>query len=261
MPSASQYVVEQAARGRYHFTTADAIAALGGSVAAVRASLRRLKAKGEIADPHRGFHVIVPPEYRRLGCLPAEQFVPQLMKHLDERYYVALLSAAELHGAAHQRPQSFQVMLRTNRRSLECGDVRVQFAARKEMESTPTVEKNTPRGAIRVASVESTALELVGYADQCGGLDNVASVLTELADEIDAARLQSAARLAPIAWSQRLGYLLDLIERRAQSDALAPLVQESATTYAPLVRAIPSAGAKRLERWKLVVNAIVEPDE
>src|SRR5204862_425249 len=81
---------------------------LGTSLAAVQAALRRLKRRGEIADPYRGFHVIVPPEYRRLGCLPAEQFVPQLMRVLGETYYVALLSAAELHGAAHQRPQAFQ---------------------------------------------------------------------------------------------------------------------------------------------------------
>jgi hypothetical protein len=31
---------------------------------ATRAALRRLKEKGEIADPHCGCHVIVPPEYR-----------------------------------------------------------------------------------------------------------------------------------------------------------------------------------------------------
>jgi hypothetical protein len=50
--------------------------------------------------------VIVPPEYRRIECLAADHFVPQLMEHLGEWYYVALLSAAELHGAAHQRPKA-----------------------------------------------------------------------------------------------------------------------------------------------------------
>ena len=39
-----------------------------------------------------------------------------------------------------------------------------------------------------VASPEATALELVGYADQCGGLDNVASVLGELSEALDALR-------------------------------------------------------------------------
>jgi AbiEi antitoxin C-terminal domain len=35
-------------------------------------------------------------------------------------------------------------------------------------------------------TAEATALELAGYADQCGGLDNVASVLAELVESLDA---------------------------------------------------------------------------
>ena len=72
-----------AAKGRYHFATAEAVAAVGASPVSVRAAIRRLREKGRVAMPHRGFHVIVPPEYRNLGCLPAEQFVPQLMGHLS----------------------------------------------------------------------------------------------------------------------------------------------------------------------------------
>ena len=137
---AADYIAELAAHGRHNFTTSEARAALGGSLGAVRASLRRLKARGEIADPCRGFYIIVSPEYRRLGCLPAEQFVPQLMAHLWHRhYYAALLSAAEFHGAAHHPPQLFQVMLATNRRPVECGQVRVQFVARADLARTPIV--------------------------------------------------------------------------------------------------------------------------
>ncbi len=258
--TAAQFVSGLAASGRHHFTTDEAVRATGGSVAAVRASLRRLKAKGEIADPHRSFHAIVPPEYRRLGCLPADQFVPQLMAHLGETYYVALLSAAELYGAAHQRPQSFQVMVKRARRPLRCGEVRVQFLARKDLERTPVVEKNTPRGRLRVASPEATALELVGYADQCGGLDNVASVVAELVESLDGDKLAAAARACPIAWAQRLGYLLDLGGHREVAEPLVPLVEENARVVAPLVRARPRARAQRIDRWKLAVNASVEAD-
>jgi predicted transcriptional regulator of viral defense system len=260
MSSAARYILELASRGRHHFTTAEAVASLGGSLPTVRAALRRLKAKGEIADPHQGFYVIVPPEYRRLGCLPADQFVPQLMHHLGEAYYVALLSAAELHGAAHQRPQSFQVMVKTNRRPLHCGEVRVQFVARKDLERTAVVQKNTPRGPLRVASSEATALELVGYADRCGGLDNVASVLAELVEAIDPQKLVTAAALCPIAWVQRLGYLLDVGGHRELGDVLVAHVKERAHVVAPLVRAKTATGAARVDRWKLAVNATVEPD-
>jgi len=260
MRAAANYILDLAARGRHHFTTEEAAAALGSSPPTVRAALRRLKAKNQIAAPYRGFHVIVPPEYRRLGCLPADQFVSQLMQHLGEPYYVALLSAAELHGAAHQRPQALQVMVKTNRRALECGEVRVQFISRKDMEGTAVVERRTPRGLLRVASAEATALELVGYADQSGGLDNVASVLAELAPALDPDRLVSECGRSPIAWVQRLGYLLDLTEHRDLADKLTPSVASRAKDVAPLVRAKSRSGAPRDERWRLAVNVTVDPD-
>jgi predicted transcriptional regulator of viral defense system len=260
MPRAADFIVELASRGRYHFTTDEAAASLGGRIPAVRAAMRRLKAKGQIADPHRGFHVVVPPEYRRLGCLPAEQFVPQLMDHLGEPYYVALLSAAELYGAAHHRPQRFQVMVKTNRRPIRCGKVQVEFAARKDLERTPTIARNTPRGVLQIASPEATALELVAYADRCGGLDNVASVLAELAETLDPQKLVSAAALCPIVWAQRLGYLLDVGGRDTLADALVPYVQKHAHVMAPLVRAEAKTGAERIARWKLAVNATVEAE-
>jgi len=263
MPSVAKYIDGLASRGVYHFTTEEARTALGGSLPAVRASIRRLKRLGEIADPYRGFHVIVPPEYRRLGCLPPEQFVPQLMEHLRQRYYVALLSAAELHGAAHHRPQSFQVMVENvakGRRFIACGAVRVEFIARHALSQTPTVEKHTPRGQLRVSSPEATALELVGYAKRAGGLDNVAAVLNDLVEAIDGAKLAHAARLCPIVWVQRLGYLLDTLDQRSISDALVPHVQEHAAAVAPLVRKKSTAGAPRIGRWKLAVNVHLEPD-
>ena len=253
-------ILELSASGRQHFTTDQAVTALGTSVTATRAALRRLKARGDIADPFRGFHVIVPPEYRRLGCLPASQFVPQLMLHLGERYYVALLSAAELHGAGHQRPQSFQVMVKRNRRAIVCGEVDVQFVARQDMETTPTVERKTPRGMLHVSTSEATMLELVGYADRCGGLDNVASVLEELVESVDPGRLLTECHRSPVAWVQRLGYLLDLIGQRGLAEALAGFVTEHVTTRAPLVRSATLKGARRDKRWKLAVNAVVEPE-
>lgn len=247
-----------AAQGRFTFSTAEAEQWFGRSPLALRAALRRLAAKGAIAEPFRGFHVIVPPEYRRLGCLPPEQFVPQLMDHLGLVYYAALLTAAELHGAAHQRPQSFQVMLARNRRPIVCGAIRVTFTARQDLEQTPIVLRNTPRGVLRVASAEATAFELVGYADACGGLDHVATLLGEL--ELDADKLRAAAASCPLFWVQRLGYLLDLVERSPLAEALLPRVRAQARAPAPLVRAAPTTGAPRSERWRLILNTRVEPD-
>ncbi len=258
---AEEYIEDLAANGRYHFTTADALGAIGGSGAAVRAQLRRLKDRGRIASPMRSFHVIVPPEYKQLGCLPAEHFVDQLMEKLGEPYYVALLSAAERHGAAHQRPQSLQVMVRKNRPAIECGQVRVVFIARGDLERMPIATVNTPRGAVRYSTPEVTALELVGYPYQAGGLNNVATVLAELSEEMDAEKLVEAAMLSPAGWSQRLGYLLELIGQQDLAGALASFVEKHARSYTPLRRAEDVAGAERNLKWKLLINVDVEPDE
>lgn len=260
MTSTREYLDDLSAAGRHHFTTGEAAVALGGSTVAVRAALRRARQRREIAAPHRGFFVIVPPEYRRLGCLPPDQLVDQLMRFLGEPYYVALLSAAELHGAAHQRPQRLQVMVPRNRRPIECGATRVQFVARHDLERTPVVEQNTPRGRLRVSSPEATALELVGYADQCNGLDHVASILPELAETLRPAALRAAARLCPLVWSQRLGYLLERAGDHELATALAAHVRDQAAVLAPLVRSRSMTGAPRAEPWRLAINDSVGAD-
>lgn len=261
MMRAEEYIEALAAKGRHHFTTADAVKAIGGGEDAVRAQLRRLKQKGRIASPMRSFHVVVSPEYRRLGCLPAEHFIDQLMNVLGEPYYVALLSAAERHGAAHQRPQSLQVMVRTNRPTVDCGQVRVTFIARGDLERMPIATFNTPHGYIRYSTPEVTALEMVGYPQHAGGLNNAATVLAELTEAIDPQKLVAAARLCPVGWSQRLGYLLELAKARELAAAIEPLVRDNAHSYIPLRRANKTAGATHNARWKVIVNVDVEPDE
>jgi hypothetical protein len=71
----------------------------------------------------------------------------------------------------------------------------------------PCKASTRPRGTIRVSTVEATAIDLVGYERHAGGLDQVATVLAELAEHIDPERLVVAAKTAPVSWAQRLGYM------------------------------------------------------
>ena len=257
---ARQYIQELAANGQHHFNSRQAHTALGGNHTAVLAQLRRLKQKGLIAEPARSFYVIVPPEYQRLGCLPAEQFIDQLMQELGEPYYIALLSAAQRHGAAHQRPQATQVMVQKNRAGIVCGEVSIEFIARKDLENMPVTILNTPRGVTRYASPEVTALELVGYPAHAGGLNNIATILSELAEELKADLLIEAAQLSPISWSQRLGYILDLTGHHELAKELLLFIQNHARSFTPLRRAAKVAHAERNHDWKLIVNVEIETD-
>lgn len=253
------YVENLASGGRYQFSSAQAQAASEASADAVWLALSRLKKQGRIASPARGFYVIIPPEYRSLGCLPADQFIPELMEHLGLPYYAGLLSAAQYYGAAHHRPQEFQVFLEKNRRPIKCGSVRVVFIARKKLKSIPTRSFNTPRGTLNVSTPEATAIDLAGYPEHTGGLEQSATVLSELAEHIEPEALAKAAASAPVPWAQRLGYLLGLGEGANITGALRKYVGEHARNYT-LLDPSGSKKGKRAPDWKLIINEEVEPE-
>lgn len=258
-PNAREYLDDLAAAGRYHFDSGQAREALGVSAAATNAALHRLRKQGLIASPARGFYVIVPPEYRALGCLPAEQFIPALMKSREISYYAALLTAAQYHGAAHQRPQAFQVFVDRRRRPVACGKVRVDFMLRKALQKVPVQSLNTPRGRLRVSTPEATAIDLIGYQEQAGGLGQVATVLSELAESLHADKLPTAADTAPIPWAQRLGYLLEQVGASEKAIALKAYVSAHAREATALLPSAPHEDSRRDAGWKLYVNAHVEP--
>lgn len=259
-PTARQYVESLASRGRYSFTSSDAKAALGVSANAAVLALNRLAKQGQIASPVRSIYVIVPPEYRSVGCLPPEQFIPDLMTRLKLPYYVSLLSAAQYHGAAHHRPQALQVFLETKRRPIVCGRARVVFMVRKRLRAVPVQTLRTPRGELLISTPESTALDLVGYEQRAGGLNLVATVLSELAEKIDPAKLVTAAHAAPIVWAQRLGYLLEQVDAAAKAAPLQRYVRERAEKATPLAPARTLKQGPRDPTWRVYVNAEVETD-
>lgn len=259
-PRARDVIADLAARGRYHFTSTELRSTLGVSAVTARQALSRLAAKGEIASPARGFYVIVPPEYRRIGCLPADQFIPALMEYRKVRYYAGLLSAAQYHGAAHHRPQTFQVMLGKNRPGITCGSVTVSFIARRDVGEVPVQSFNTPRGTILVSTAEATALDLVGYMHRAGGVDRVAGLLSELAAEIGPKRLVEASGTVSILWAQRLGYLLEHVGAGDRAALLKEHVRNCARNFTKLLPAAGVEGAARSEDWRLHINAHVEAE-
>ena len=258
--AAKDLIERLASKGRYSFTSEEARAALKVTSDASRLALNRLARQGRIASPARGFYVIVPPEYRSLRCLPAEQFIPDLMKSKGLSYYAGLLTAAQYYGAAHQRPQEFQVFTQKNRRPIHCGKVRVKFIARKNIDDVRVRKFNTSRGELLVSTPEGTAIDLAGYPQHVGGLEQVATILAELADEIDAAALVTAAATAPITWVQRLGYMLELVKAGNAAAGIKEHVGGQAREYTLLAPGDKIDVGERVQDWKLIVNTELEPD-
>jgi predicted transcriptional regulator of viral defense system len=256
----SEKISQFAAEGISSFSFSELEQRISSSPTALKSALRRLMKKGEIAMPYQGFYVIVPPEYRSLGCRPAEQFIPDLMNYLGEYYYVGLLSASEYHGAAHHRPQVFQVMVAKPRRTIISGKVQVNFIVRGNVEAIPTLLRNTVTGILKLSTPEATAFDLAGYYRHCGWLDNVATVLSELIEVIDPEKLVTVAELSPITWVQRLGYLLETVGSEEIWQPLAGYVNAKNPVRSPLLPSATIKGAKFNKRWQIYVNTKVESE-
>lgn len=248
------------AQGRSCFSFEELLQTSSLSPPALKAALYRLHKKGVVAMPHRGFYAIVPPEHRSKGCLPPQEFVPDLMAHLGEVYYAGLLTAAEYHGAAHHRMQVFQVVVAKARRPIRCGVIRVQFMYRKNAALIPTEPRNTPSGILKISTAEATALDLVGYPEQAAGLNNVATILAELGEILKVDRLIDVAALSPTSWLQRLGYLLNIAGELEKAEMIAGYIKEKGAVPTPLAPKISIKGSKIDNRWQVFVNTDVEPD-
>lgn len=255
---ARDVINDLAAHGKYHFTLTYIRSALNVSDAAARQALSRLATKGEIASPARGFYVIVPPEYRRIGCLPADQFIATLMEHKSLRYYVGLLSAAQYHGAAHHRPQELQVVVERNRPPIICNSVKVVFISRRNHEVVPVEHFKNPRGTVVVSSAEATAIDLVGYMQRAGGIDRVVGILSELGDSLDPIRLVDASENVSIIWAQRLGFLLDFAGLDHKTAPLRDYVHKNVRNFARLVPYESAVGSRRSRKWHLLLNTSID---
>ena len=271
------FITDLVTKGYCCFTYPQVKKALGVSDIAVRAALRRLKQKGELAYPLSGFYVIVPPEYRILGCRPADHFIHDLMQFINSPYYVGLLSAAQYYGAAHHRPQQFQVMSNQKRRPITCGQIKIVFITKKNIEHISTESFNTSQGIVIVSSPEMTAVDMVTYPHRCGGLDNVLTVLSDLAKKIDADKLlQLALNTEEVTWVQRLGYLFDLLQAANLSEVLLKSLENRRVRARLLIAppkkspALEKLAAKlgknknsssyktKNHKWKLIINKKLE---
>jgi predicted transcriptional regulator of viral defense system len=252
---ALDFIDRLAVSGRYHFTTEEAAEALGLSEIAARAAVRRLKKRGVVAAPMRGFNVLVSPEHRAAGCPPPEQFLSELMEYLEAPYYVALLSAASFYDAVPAPPETFQVVTEKNRPDVLCGRVSVRFVARGDAASVPTRAFKTVRGEVRVSTPEATAIDLAGYPQHAGSLEDISLVLLGLAERIDPEALaETAALAAEMPWVQRLGYTLDSIGAASVTGPLADLIASESPVVTPLDPRLPWKGAPRDARWRVALN-------
>ncbi len=264
----SEYLKKLQFYGKLSFTIEEAVKDLGLPKDTIYKGLTRLKTKGEIVTPVKGLYVIVPAEYSQNGCLPAKELVPLIMDYLYIKYYAALLTAGMFHGATHQKPSVFQIVTTKRfKKDIHCGTTHIEFIYKKSLAGLSTQSFPVRTGELILSSPEVTAMDLFLYPQKSGGINHIATVLSELVEALDPDKLISLAEESKQkAWIQRLGYVLDNIDsyepghQQKVIDALASYVSSQELDYRPLTSKVPMKGHKRSEKWKIAENISVESD-
>jgi len=238
------YLKEVRAQGRYAFTLGELKNVFQMQYPAIKQKLHRLKLKNEIAIIRQGFYVIIPAEYSKQGILPPYLFIDDLMKSLDKSYYVGLLSAAALHGAAHQQPMGYTVVAE-HPAPRNIDKLNIVFFSKQNLLQEGIIQQKTAAGYINVSSPERTALDFFDYTHKFG-INRITTILQELMEVMKPATLAKIAKQFPnTAAIQRLGYILEneigaeklsdvlyktLIERQFFSVPLSPQKEKKGET-------------------------------
>jgi len=258
------YLTWLQSRGRYTFSLQTALEQTGKNYGALKRDLDRLKEKGVLVSIRKSFYVIVPPEYKSFGILPVVQFIDPLMKYLDKRYYVGLLSAAQLHGAAHQQPQEFFVITELpSLRDIFKNGIKINFSVKRNWSESGIIERKTDTGYVKLSSPELTAIDLLVYFNRIGSINRIATVLTELVEEFKQSSLKKILHMDhPLAVLQRLGYILEIVlGQPVYSEIIYDRLRKSRYSYIPLhPEVLKQEQFPRNKRWKIIENIVIEPD-
>lgn len=236
------------------------------AIKTVSNELRRLCRNKRIQSVHKGFYTAVPIQFKDRGIVPPYNYIGQLMAYLEKPYYISLLSAGVLHGAAHQRPQRLSIMTVLPRISFsKDSNNHLFWSYRKEIPKELLCETNSDTGTMLYSNAELTTVDLVQYSHLVGGLSAAATVIEELIEKTNFEQYgNNLMKVTTLPTIQRLGYILDeVLNNPTKADALYgmmhPYVRE--LKYRPLTTERPTENADRNSRWKIIVNQEIEPDE
>ena len=265
----SSYVSGLLSAGQVVFTAEEAERALGIGHGAFLDAAERLQRREAVLNLRQGFYIVVPPQYASWGAPPPAWYIDALMGHEDQAYYVGLLKAAELHGATHQAVMEFQVVTAKRVPRIRAGRSLIVFYFRKDMKAvTAGVEdRKTDTGTMKISSAALTALDLVRYPQASGGIDIVATVLSDFGQKNDPEQLAALSAVVARPVVQRLGYLLDHLGHDSLTGPmLESLRARGALPWTELDRQeardpdfAPEPRQRDL-RWRIVVRRVLQVD-
>jgi len=241
--------------GVVSITTMELAERATASMEATFRAVHDAKAAGVLFCPAKGLYVLVPPQYRSWGTVPADWYIDDMMNHMGRKYYLSFLTAATRHGASHHASQLFQVVVGATTRNRDIGGVHLRFYQTADIKNRPAEQATSPTGRLTVATPETCLLDLAERPDVGGGLNVILEVVPELTIESDV--LLVAARGRPRAVVRRSGWILSRTHPNLRLDDLRELAAPDLHNPTPL---LPTTGSARGEidpDWGVAVNTLV----
>jgi len=234
----------------------------------IKNALYRLGKRKKIQSVWHNFFAVILPEYGIRGIPPPIEYIDHLMKYLGKDYYIALLSAAALQGASHQQPMEFFVISNSRiLRDKQKEDLKINFVTRKYIPAQYITQLMTKSGYVNISCPELTAFDLLIYEKSVGGINRVATVLSELAEAMNFENIDDEfLKSLNVAIVQRLGYLLDLLEYENLANELFRKSKHAGIKFRKYPLSVLSK-KKYLpdfqinEKWKIIINEEIETDD
>lgn len=195
-------------------------------------------------------------------------YIETLMQHLKREYYVALLSAVEVHLSPKEALQANEITVITSLPPLRDsfrGQSKIHYLVKKDIKNLREIgvkRKTLPfsieKRTLRVASLELTAVDLLLYEKEIGGIQKSVELIQRIKKHLSWQELPTEVILStPVSIFQRLGYVLSFIKEEELAEGLKERVLSTGKKFRRtlLKTDVPEKGGEPFcPIWKIVVN-------
>jgi len=259
----ANYIKQLLSYEEYSFSYYELIANIQKSEMSIKSELSRLISKNEIVNLRKGFYLILTPRYSSLHKLPIQLYCEKLFKYLDRNYYIALFSAAKIHGASHQQiHRDYIIVEKPKFKDIKKSTLDIRFFTTSNWTNKNIQIRKSDAGIYKLSSPALTIIDLIHYQTKLGGINRILSVVEELSEELTESDLAELLNWYPNKSAlQRFGFLL---EELGVCEELQELIFHNlqTTNFFPILL-IPKfnekAGAVK-NKWKVAVNTKLESD-
>ncbi|MFL0143079.1 type IV toxin-antitoxin system AbiEi family antitoxin [Tenacibaculum maritimum] len=259
----SDYIKELLSVEEYSFSKEELQIATQKKKSIVTSDLSYLTEKGEITPLRKGFYLIIPPRYSKLGKLPLELYINKLFKYIERPYYVGLYSAAKYHGASHQQIQrEYVVSIKPRILDIKKKNTNIHFFTASNWPNKNILERKSDAGIFKISSPALTAVDLIHYQNKLGGINRMLAILEELSEELTKNDIEELLTWYPYKSTlQRFGFLLE--ELQIEEELISIVFEYLKTQKLYPVLLSPKSNEKPgsvTNKWKVDVNIKLESD-